>query len=69
MPFPLGGELAVAPLAGALHFHGEGVVVIGSVQVHANQFGTRQLIFITAEHPSKQIKHPVEQISHHKQTS
>ena len=68
MPFALGGELAVAPLAGALHFHGEGVVVIGSVEVHADEFGSRQLIFITTEHPSKQFKHSVEQIFHHKQT-
>jgi hypothetical protein len=38
MPFPFGGEFAVASLAGALHFYGEGVVVIGSVEVHANEF-------------------------------
>jgi len=68
MPFPFGGEFSVASLTGALHFHGEGVVVIGSVEVHAYEFGSRQLIFFTAEHPSKQFKHSVEQIFHHKQT-
>jgi hypothetical protein len=69
MPFPFGGELAVASLAGALHFHGEGVVVIGSVEVHANEFRSRQPIFIAAEYASKHIKHLVKQVSHHKQTS
>lgn len=66
MPFTFGGELAVAALACALHFHREGVVVIGPVEVHADEFGTRQAVFIPAEYSSKHLKYPVEQISHDK---
>ena len=68
MPLPFGGEFAVAALTRALHLDGERVVMIGSVEVHADKFGSGQVVFIPAEHPSKRIKYFVEQISHHKQT-